>query len=152
MKLIIDGDSTPHKAAAIEAAEKCGVKTVIVMSLAHYSEKFNAAEVIYVDSEKQAADIKIANLCEAGDAVITSDTGLAYLLQGKGAVVITGRGKVLDSEDVEKRLNVAYITKKALRSKKGKRKVTGPAAHTKEDEARLMASITRVLSQKKAGN
>jgi len=150
MKIVIDGDSQPAKDRIIETAKKYGIKTVIVTSVAHYTEKRDPyAETILVDNRKQEADIRIMNLAEKTDIVITGDVNLGLVAASKGAQVITSRGAAVTVEQLEEQSRTAHFTKKALRSKpksgKKREKVKGPAAFTKADEDRLVEAVEKAI-------
>lgn len=150
LKIIVDADAQPAKEAILRAAKKHNVKTVFVMSTSHFSDKNSGAdEVIMVDNRKQEADIKIMNISQRGDIAITQDTGLGLFLASKGVTVISNRGRLLSEENLQVKNNIASIEKKAMRKKKGKVKIHGPSAFTKEDENRLEQNIERVVEQRK---
>ncbi|MGD0565714.1 MAG: DUF188 domain-containing protein [Candidatus Goldiibacteriota bacterium] len=142
----MDADAQPAKEAILSAAKKHSIKTVFVMSNAHYSEKNREAdEVILVDNRKQEADIKIMNIAVKGDIAVTGDTGLGLFLAAKGVIVVSPRGKVLSEDELVTRNSVAAIEKKSLRAKKGKVKLRGPSKYTPEDRARLEMTIEKVI-------
>jgi len=149
MKIILDGDSLPFKKNIIETAQKHGIKIIMVLSIAHYTEKaeYASAEKIYVDSENQAADIKIANIAEKGDIVITNDTGLAYLVCGRGAVVITGKGRLLSTAEMDMKIQQVHIMKKVFRAGTGKAKIRGEKAFDKKDAQRLITVLERAIQK-----
>ena len=146
MKIIVDADAQPAKEAILSAAKKHSIKTVFVMSNAHYSEKNSEAdEVILVDDRKQEADIKIMNMALKGDIAVTGDTGLGLFLASKGLTVISPRGRILSEADLVIKNGIAAIEKKSLRAKKGKVKLRGPSKYTPEDRARLEMTIEKVV-------
>jgi uncharacterized protein YaiI (UPF0178 family) len=146
MKIIVDADAQPAKEAILSAAKKHSIRTVFVMSNAHYSEKNEEAdEVILVDNRKQEADIKIMNIAAKGDIAVTGDTGLGLFLAAKGLAVISPRGRLLSEDDLVVKNGIAAIEKKSLRAKKGKIKLRGPSKYTAEDRTRLEAAIEKVI-------
>ncbi len=154
MKIIVDADSQPAKDAITAAAKKHGIKTLFVMSVSHYSENDIGADMtVLVDNRKQEADIKIMNLAEKGDIAVTSDTGLALFLASKGVTVVSQRGRIYGEDELERKVNIAAIEKKAMRAKKGKPRISGPSAYTADDRKRLGASIEKaILKGTGAGN
>ena len=149
MKIIIDGDSTPFKQEIIETAEKHKIKAVVVMSTEHFSEKNenSYAKTVLVDNRPQAADIKIMNLAEAGDIVLTNDMPLSFMLQGKKAVVINSRGITVSKKDMSQRMEILHEEKKMRRSGKIKRTgIKGPKKYAKEDIEKLIASLEKAIA------
>jgi uncharacterized protein YaiI (UPF0178 family) len=146
MKIIVDADSQPAKEEIAAAAKRHSIKTVFVMSNAHYSEKNGMAdEVMLVDNRKQEADIRIMNIAEKGDIAVTGDTGLGLFLAAKGLIVISPRGKVLGEEELVVKNAMAAVEKKRLRAKKGRVKLRGPSKYTRQDAQRLEMTIENVI-------
>jgi uncharacterized protein YaiI (UPF0178 family) len=148
MRIIIDGDSTPDKQEIIETGKKHGIKVTVVLSTAHFSEKLEGsyAETVLVDSRPQEADIKIMNLARPGDAVITNDTPLSYMLQAKGVYVINSRGVIVSGRDMSAGMEALHEEKKMRRS--GKRTgIRGPRKYSKDDLIKLIKSIEQVIAK-----
>ncbi|HDQ25655.1 MAG TPA: hypothetical protein ENN43_02785 [bacterium] len=146
MRVIIDGDSFPAKKEAIEAAAAGKAGVIVVTSMAHApSEKYAGAELVLVENENQAADIRIMNLAQKGDIVLTNDTGLSLVAVSKGAVVIDAYGRTRNGRELETRMEIVHIEKKALRQKKGKRKIRGLSAYTALDASRLKDAVLNAL-------
>ena len=148
MKIVVDADAQPCKAEILETAKKHNTKLVFVMSVAHYSEKYEDALLknVLVDSRKQEADIKIMNITDAGDIAITQDTGLALFLEEKGAHVLNSRGKMMTKAMLEEKMEHVHIEKKAMRAKTGKRaKVGGPSEFSDEDRDRLIRNLEKLI-------
>jgi uncharacterized protein YaiI (UPF0178 family) len=149
MKIIIDGDSTPSKREIIETGRKHGVKVIVVISTAHYSEKPEDSyeETVLVDSRPQEADIKIMNLAEAGDIVLTNDMALSFMLQGKKAAVINSRGIIVSKKDLGPGMEILHEEKKMRRSGKIKRTgIKGPKKHSKADVKNLITALEKVIT------
>ena len=149
MKIIIDGDSTPDKKEIIETAKKHGIKTVIVLSTEHFSEELEGsyAETALVENEPQAADIKIMNLAEAGDIVLTNDMPLSFMLQGKKVIVINSRGITVSKKDMSLGMEILHEEKKQRRSPKIKKvQGKGPKKYRREDTVNLIAAIEKAIT------
>jgi uncharacterized protein YaiI (UPF0178 family) len=146
LKIIIDGDSTPFKEEIIKTAKKHDIKAVLVLSTEHFSEKNSGsyAETVLVENEPQAADIKIMNLAEAGDAVITNDMPLSFMLQGKNVTVINSRGVTVSKKDLSLGMELLHEEKKMRRSGK-KIHSKGPKKYTKEQVEKLVESIEKAI-------
>ncbi len=133
MKIIVDADACPVKEEITLLGKEFEVDVVFVASYAHYSAE-RRSNWIYVDSEKEAADIYIANHVSKGDVVVTQDMGLASLLTHKGVYVMTERGKILMEKDMPTILHQRYLSYKQLSAKK---KVKGPKAFTDQDRSKF---------------
>lgn len=74
-----------------------------------------------VSDEPQAADIRVANLTEPGDLVVTQDWGLAALVLSKGAIVLTPKGRVFKNNEIafllEERDTMARIRRGGKRTR-----------------------------------
>ena len=102
MNIIIDGDSFPFKDEILKIAKEFQVQVIMVLSVSHYSKEINKElEIILVDNYKEAADMKIFNITSPEDIVITGDFGLAALLLTKNTTVISPRGMVFNTGDID---------------------------------------------------
>ena len=148
MKIVVDADAQPCKTEILEIAQKHSIELVFVMSVSHFSEKYEAAILknILVDNRRQEADIKIMNITQEGDIAITQDTGLALFLEQKGVRVLNSRGKIMTKSMLEEKMEHVHIEKQAMRAKTGKRaKITGPAEFTNEDKTRLLKNLEKLI-------
>jgi uncharacterized protein len=149
VKIIIDGDSTPNKQEIIDTARKHKIKAVIVLSTEHFSEKLedSYADAVLVDNRPQEADIKIMNLAEAGDIVVTNDMPLSFMLQGKKATVINSRGIAVSKKDLSSGMEILHEEKKMRRSAKIKRTgIKGPKKYAVEDVKNLVAALEKAIT------
>lgn len=145
MKIIIDGDSSPFKEIVIELAGKYKVSVVIVLSVSHfYKEDHDHVSLIVVDNISQAADMKIFNITEKGDVVVTGDWGLASLILSKHAFAISPRGIFYEPDKMD------YLLAKRHRDAKLRRageRTKGPVKLTDEDREKLRRSLTELLEK-----
>lgn len=149
MKIVIDADAQPCRRDIVKLAASHGIKAVSVMSFAHHTEREEGEEIINVESEPQAADIKIMNIAQPGDIAITQDSALAYVLQGKGVITINSRGYLLDSDTARGAMEAASKAKKSRRKKTGKIRIKGPDAFTDEDKKRLLSAVEKAITGSK---
>jgi len=152
MRVIIDADSAPDRLKLAEAVAALGIEAIMVMSVAHYSDKAYGKniKIVLVDSRRQEADIKICNMAVKGDIVITNDSGLSLVIAGKGAYVINHSGKILGDDEAQLAVNRAYAVKKAVRGRKETRsKVKGPkkipAGKTAAATARITGAVEKII-------
>lgn len=111
IKVLLDADSSPVMGIVESLCMEFHVKLVVVKNYNH-NIKSNYAEIITVDSVKEAADLKIMNLTEKNDIVISQDYGLAAMVLGKGAYVINQYGKIINNENIDFLLDQRYLNKK----------------------------------------
>lgn len=82
MRILVDADACPVKEQIVRLAKKRGIAVVMVIDNTHVlSDGYST--VITVDKARDSADIKLANLMERGDVVVTQDFGVAAMALGK---------------------------------------------------------------------
>lgn len=114
-----------------------------VASYAHMSNHSSEENWIYVDNEKEAADLFIQNHISKRDIVVTQDIGLASTLLPKEVVAISPRGTLYQEEDMDTALDMRFLSAKARRQGNyGK----GPKPFSKEDRQRFVNQFTTILS------
>ena len=129
-RLFIDADSFPHLEAAIEVAENFAIKIVAAGNITQNLGRLEGVEglqTIEVSDGMDAADFAIINDMNAGDIVLTGDTGLASLVLGKGGFAIDIRGNPYREESINGRLMTRHIGKKIRRGggkTKGQKKIS----------------------------
>ncbi|WEG14245.1 DUF188 domain-containing protein [Pullulanibacillus sp. KACC 23026] len=107
------------------------IQVLFVASYQHHSTKVSG-QWVYVDPDREAADLYIVNHVSTGDLVVTQDMGLAGLLTQRGVYILTPRGKSIHEGNISSLLDQRYISKK-LREKGHRTK--GPKAMSSEDKA-----------------
>lgn len=139
IRLIIDGDACPAKQEIFELAQHYEVEIILITSVSHYSD-YRGCTYIVVDNLPQAVDLAIMNRVRKGDVVITQDYGLAAVVLGKGADVVSPRGMIYREEKMDELLLQRHLFQKERR---GGGRVKGPAAYTKNDIDRLINALDR---------
>jgi len=144
MKIFIDGDGSPVKAATIEVGISFKKEIVIVTSIDHYSLKEYPQSVsfIYVDKGTDAADYKIVQLIQPGDILVTQDYGLASLVLPKGVRVLHQLGYEYTSDSINELLEQRYFSAK-IRKSGGRTK--GPKPFTDDDRSFFKNKLIEVL-------
>ena len=141
--IIIDGDACPVKEECIACAGKFSAPVTIVASIKNKSHHNQEAKWVYVDWDKEAADLYIMNVARKGDIAVTSDIGLAAALLGKGVCVISPKGIIYNEESIDSLLFMRHVAAKKRRNGiYGK----GPKAFTVEDRKNFYKELTRILS------
>lgn len=98
-----------------------------------------------VGGDFQEADIKIMNLTEAGDIVVTGDGGLAAIVLGKGARCLSPMGREFHPEKIGFLLEEREIKAKFRR---GGGRTKGPKKRTLGDDRQFEARLEKILLQK----
>lgn len=141
LKVFIDGDSSPVLQIVENICKENKIDLVIVKNYNHDISS-DYAEVLNVDNDKEAADIKIMNLVNKGDIVVSQDYGLAAMVLGKGAYVINQNGKIINQNNVDFLLNRRYINQKAMLESriypKFKKRSSNDEKHFKESFLKLI--------------
>lgn len=135
----MDADACPVKDEILELSSHYDVESIFVASYVHHSTRYRG-EWIFVDPDREAADLYIVNHVNRGDLVITQDMGLAGLLTQRGVYVLSNRGKTIDEGNIATLLDQRYASKKMR--EQGKR-TKGPKAMTSEDKQ----SFTKALEE-----
>jgi uncharacterized protein YaiI (UPF0178 family) len=100
MKIIIDADACPVLKEVESVSKKYKIEVIIVKNYNHVIRS-NYSEVISVDSCGESADLKIANITEKGDIIVTQDYGLCAMIIAKDAIAINQYGKVINSFNID---------------------------------------------------
>jgi uncharacterized protein YaiI (UPF0178 family) len=141
MKILVDADACPK--SALRICMSLGRKYRIpVWTVASFNHIIDSDRHVAVGDDSQEADIKIINMTEQGDVVVTQDWGLAAIVQGKGARCLSPAGREFRSDRMAFLLEEREVKNK-LRRTGGRTK--GPKKRTDEDDQRFEASLERIL-------
>jgi len=143
MKIVVDADACPKK--ALQICKELGAKyAVAVYTIASFNHNIISDHHIVVGDADQETDIKVLNLTEARDIVITQDWGLAAMVLGKKARCISPTGREFSNENIDFLLEERDIKAK-LRRSGGRTK--GPAKRTIQEDACFYESLEGILGQ-----
>jgi uncharacterized protein YaiI (UPF0178 family) len=144
MKILVDADACPK--SVLDICKKVAHKHAIpVWTVASFNHSIESDHHVAVGDAFQETDIKLMNLAEPGDVVVTQDWGLAAIVLGKGAKSLSPSGREFRSDRIEFLLEEREVKAKLRRS--GKR-TKGPKKRTLEDDRRFEISLERILMQK----
>ena len=143
-RVIIDADACPKSVRAIisDLTAVHGWEMVTVASFKHNIEGTHLH--ITVGDESQAVDLAVINLAKKGDIVVTQDWGLAAVLLGKGAKVVSPSGRIYRDEKIDFLLEERHLKAKVRRA--GGR-TRGPAARIKGDDEQFRRALERLLNE-----
>ncbi|NLX74508.1 MAG: DUF188 domain-containing protein [Synergistaceae bacterium] len=141
MKIIIDADSCPKNSLlyTIQSGKREGIHVVTVAS---YNHNIESDRHITVGDSSQEADIKVMNLTEAGDLVITQDWGLAAMILSKTAYALNPIGIEYLQEKIDFMLEERAI--KAKYRKSGGR-TKGPKKRDSDDDLRFKNRLDEII-------
>ena len=133
MKILVDADACPVKEIIVRQAKKRGIPVVMLLDTSHILND-GYSKVITVDKGRDSVDIRLANLLEAGDIVVTQDFGVAALALGKRAKAMNQNGMVYDDRNMDQLLFERHLGQKIRRA--GGR-TAGAKKRTRSDDESL---------------
>jgi uncharacterized protein len=142
MKIIVDADACPKNALQL-CMDIAGRHQIPVWTVASFNHNIVSDHHIVVGNASQEADIKVINLCVAGDVVVTQDWGLAAMVLGKPAYCLSPSGREYRSDNIEFLMEEREVKAK-LRRSGGKTK--GPSKRTPEDDRKFADTLNRILT------
>ncbi len=144
MKIVVDADACPRFVLqeTVTAGAEHGVPVVTVASFEH-----NIISDLHmtVGNSSQEADLKIINITEPGDLIITQDWGLAAMVLSKKASALSPAGIEYEAGRMTFMLEEREIKAK-FRRNGGRTK--GPKKRTAEDDARFLTTLEKIVSVK----
>ena len=144
MKILIDADACPR--SVLQICIRLGrAYDVPVWTVASFNHEIVSDRPIVVGDDPQEADMKIMNLTEAGDVVVTGDWGLAAMVLGKGATCLSPMGREFHPEKIGFLLEEREVKAK-FRREGGRTK--GPKKRTLEDDRKFELCLEKILLRK----
>lgn len=142
MRIVVDADACPRSVLQIcfKLADKYGLA---VWTVASFNHNIESDHHIVVGNTSQEADLKIMNLTESGDIVITQDWGLAAMVLGKGAKCLSPMGREYNVATMDFLLEEREVKAK-LRRAGGRTR--GPKKRSTEDDMRFEQSLNKCIS------
>ncbi|WP_137657275.1 YaiI/YqxD family protein [Listeria newyorkensis] len=139
MKIFIDADACPVKDEIRELAKKYDLPMTFVASYNHFSVNLPAGEEwVFVDTDKESADMRILNLAKSGDIVVTQDIGLASMLIAKDVATFSNRGEEYRESEMAMMLDMRYLHAKERRQGKYSK---GPRAMSFQDNENFLHKL-----------
>nr|WP_239565137.1 DUF188 domain-containing protein [Brevibacillus fulvus] len=140
---MIDADACPRQALAI-AQNVCREKGWTCLTYATYNHQLAGPNHTIVDAGPQAVDLRLANETRAGDIAVTQDIGLAALLLGRQAKVLSPQGKIFRPETIAFQLEERN---EKARYRRGGGRTRGPAPRTQQDDLRFERSLRQLIEE-----
>jgi uncharacterized protein len=143
MKILVDADACPKTVLQI-CLKYSKEYDIPVWTVASFNHEINSDYHIVVGNSSQEADLKVMNLTESGDIVITQDFGLAAMVLGKKAKALGPSGKEYRSDRMDILLEERELKAKFRRSG-GRTK--GPSKRTSKDDQQFERTFIRLLEE-----
>ncbi|HEX3039998.1 MAG TPA: YaiI/YqxD family protein [Caproiciproducens sp.] len=103
MKILVDADACPVKEIIVRRAKEKNIPVTMLIDTSHVLND-GYSTVITVDKGRDSADIRLVNLIEPGDLVVTQDYGVAAMALAKGASALSQNGMVYDNSNMDRLL------------------------------------------------
>ncbi len=143
MKIIVDADACPRSVMKI-CMEKWNKYGIPIWTVANYNHNIKSEHHVVVGNNPQEADLKVVNLTQNGDIVITQDWGLAAIVLARGALALSPSGRVYRSETMDFLLEEREIKSK-LRRSGGRTK--GPRKRSPTDDQHFAVKLEELITR-----
>ncbi len=144
MKIIVDADACPKKVLQI-CLEKGRQYALPVWTVANFNHNIASEHHVIVGNGSQEADLKILNLAQKKDIVVTQDWGLAAMVLGKQAKCLSPDGREFRPDRIGFLLEEREIKAKYRR---GGGRTRGPKKRTGENDRRFAAALENIISDR----
>ena len=143
MTIRVDADACPVKTIIVREAKKRKIPVTMVIDTSHELND-GYSDVIVVDKGADSADIKLINLTNPGDLVVTQDFGVAAMALGKGAYALNQNGMEYTEQNMDKLLFERHVGKEVRR--RG-RHTKGTSKRTDVDDRAFEAKLISLLER-----
>jgi uncharacterized protein YaiI (UPF0178 family) len=143
MKILVDADACPVKEILVAEAKRRGIPVTMLLDTSHVLND-GYSTVITVDQGRDSADIRLVNLIEPGDVVVTQDYGVAAMSLGRGAKALNQNGLVYDGGNMDRLLFERALGQKIRRA--GGRFGRNRKREKSDDEA-FRKALVRLLDE-----
>jgi uncharacterized protein len=144
MKILIDADACPR--SVLQICIRLGKRyNFPIWTVASFDHEIESDHHLVVGDDFQEADLKIMNLTEAGDVVVTGDWGLAAMVLGKGAKCLNPMGKEFRPGAIDFLLEEREVKAKFRR---GGGRTKGPKKRSLEDDQHFESCLEKILLRK----
>jgi hypothetical protein len=141
MKILVDADACPK--SVLQICMRLGRKhNIPVWTVASFNHHIESDHHFVVGDGFQEADVKIMNLSEAGDVVVTGDWGLAAVALGKEATCLNPTGREFRPEKMGFLLEEREVRAKIRR---GGGRTKGPRKRTLAENQRFEIRLEEIL-------
>ena len=147
MKILVDADSCPARAREIiiRNAMRLNIQTVFAANRSIPGIKGENISMEICGKTEGAADLRILELAETGDLVISRDIPLAQKLIEKDVIVINDRGREYNRENIGEMLSLRNFTVGLANNGMDFERT---ASYGQKEIKKFAASLDRILSSK----
>jgi len=142
MKILVDADACPK--TVLQICLSLGrEQEVPVWTVASFAHRIESDHHIVVGNDPQEVDIKLINLTDPGDVVVTQDWGLAAIVLGRGARCLSPAGREFHSD------RMAFLLEEReakARARRAGGRTKGPRKRTTVDDQHFESSLRRILA------
>ena len=143
MQILVDADACPVKNIIVRLAKKYNLPVTMLIDTSHILDD-GYSKVITVDKGRDSADIRLVNMIENGDIVVTQDFGVAAMSLAKGAKAINQNGMVYNDSNMDRLLFERALGQQIRRSGRRYGKVK---KRTKSDDASFEKSFVSIIDK-----
>lgn len=115
MKILVDADACPVKEIIVRLAKQAGIPVIMLIDTSHLLND-GYSTVITVDKGRDSADIRLVNLIQPQDIVVTQDFGVAAMALAKGAKAVSQNGMLYDDSNMDRLLFERALGQKVRRA------------------------------------
>ena len=146
MKIFIDADACPKVITEhlFKTAARLGLELVLVADKFMRIPSAENIRFIKVPPGTDSADLKIVELAEKNDVVITSDIPLADLVIKKEAYAVSPRGEVYTGANIKERLAVRDMM---AEFRDNGMETGGPPAFSPKDRINFINRFDKLITQ-----
>ncbi len=144
MQILVDADACPVKNIIIRIAKEHGIPVIMIIDTSHELND-GYSTVITVDKARDSVDIKLINMVQKNDIVVTQDYGVAAMGLGKGAKVLNQNGLIYSDNNIDRLLFERHLGQKIRRA--GGRTGTIRKRSKENDEAFEKALLMLIKSE-----
>ncbi|MBM7620296.1 uncharacterized protein YaiI (UPF0178 family) [Bacillus tianshenii] len=141
--ILVDADACPVKEEISSIGHTYQMDVYFVASYSHVVKKEIKGTWVYVDDEKESADLYILNHARNNDVVVTQDQGLASMLVSRNVYVLSPRGKHYKESEMDMMLHMRFLSAKERRKGNYSK---GPKAFSQQDRENFVHSFKKTLS------
>ncbi len=143
LKIIVDADACPRMVLQIclEKGQQYGLP---VWTVASFNHNIESEHHVIVGNASQEADIKLLNLAQKNDIVVTQDWGLAAMVLGKRAKCLSPDGREFQPDNIGFLLEERELKAKYRRS--GGR-TRGPKKRTEKNDRHFETELERIIKR-----
>lgn len=143
MKILVDADACPVKEILVEEARRRSIPVTMVLDTSHVLND-GYSTVVTVDQGRDSADLRLANLAQPGDLVVTQDYGVAAVALARGAMALNQNGLVYSGSNIDRLLYERALGQEIRRAggRAGKNR-----RRTRADDDAFRAALLQLLEK-----